>query len=210
MVQGKHRDEFLRMEGYGMKNKLFKGPVATADPTRWAERYADYLYSFALVRLDDEEQARDLVQETFLAALEKLGEFRGASSERTWLTAILKFKVIDVYRKRNSGLATVRMDMGAGDEFFEADNGHWKEEFSPRPLGVEHGDPTLRRELAAVLQRCLQKLPALWRSIFALKHLDEETTEAICHELKVTRANFWVIIHRAKLNLRACLEREGL
>lgn len=180
------------------------------DPRQWVGRYADYLYSFALSRLDDEEQARDLVQETFLAALEKLGDFRRASSERTWLTAILKYKIIDVYRRKNSGLAVLRVDTGPELEFFEAGNGHWKEEFAPRHFGVERADPTLHRELAVILQRCIQRLPALWRSIFSLKHLDEEATETICRDLKVSPANFWVIIHRAKLNLRACLQKEGL
>src|ERR1700710_1745409 len=80
------------------------------EPRHWVERYADHLYSYAFARLDDEEQARDLVQETFLAALEKLSQFQGNSSERTWLTAILKYKVIEVYRKRNSGLRMQKLE----------------------------------------------------------------------------------------------------
>jgi len=71
------------------------------EPHRWVERYANQLYSYAFNRLDHEEQARDLVQETFLAALERLSQFQGNSSERTWLTAILKYKIIDIYRKQN-------------------------------------------------------------------------------------------------------------
>lgn len=193
-----------------MTNKLFQSTVGAADPRHWVGRYADYLYSYAVSRLEDEEQARDLVQETFLAALERLGDFRGASSERTWLTAILKYKIIGVYRKKNSGLSTVRVDSEPELEFFEAANGHWKDEFAPRPFGVEAADETLRKELAAILQRCIQRLPALWRSIFSMKHLDGEATETICRDLKVSPANFWVIIHRAKLNLRACLQKEGL
>jgi len=193
-----------------MKNKLFQSATNAPDPRQWVGRYADYLYSYAVSRLDDEEQARDLVQETFLAALEKLADFRGASSERTWLTAILKYKIIEVYRKRNSGVLMVRVDQGPELEFFEADNGHWKEEFAPRPFGIEAADEMLRKELAAILQRCIQRLPALWRSIFSLKHFDDEATETICRDLKITPANFWVIIHRAKLNLRACLQKEGL
>ena len=177
------------------------------DPRQWVERYADHLYSYAYIRLDHEEQARDLVQETFLAALEKVSEFRGSSSERTWLTAILKYKIIDVYRKRNSGLRTERMEEEPELEFFEKDNGHWKEAYSPRPIGVEGADPLANKELAAILKKCLQKLPALWLSVFTMKHLDDAATEIICRELKVTASNFWVIIHRAKLNLRACIQK---
>lgn len=177
------------------------------DPHHWVEHHADHLYSYALYRLADEEQARDLVQETFLAALEKASRFQGNSSERTWLTAILKHKIIDVYRKRNSGLRTQRIDEEPEMEFFEQDTGHWKEQYSPRPMRTEGDDPLAKKELAAILKNCLQKLPALWLSVFTMKHMDEAATKTICKELKVTPANFWVIIHRAKLNLRACIQK---
>jgi RNA polymerase sigma-70 factor (TIGR02943 family) len=190
--------------------KLFtsSGAAAGCDPTHWVAMYADYLYTYALVRLDDEDLCRDLVQETFLAALEKLSEFRGESSERTWLTAILRYKVIDVYRKRNSAWLT-SLDAHDGEpEYFEPDNGHWKDVYAPRPMNMDYDDPTVHKELAAILQKCLQRLPALWQAIFSMKHMDEVKTEAICKELKVTPSNYWVILHRAKVNLRACIQKE--
>jgi RNA polymerase sigma-70 factor (TIGR02943 family) len=177
------------------------------EPHHWVERYADYLYSYAFNRLDHDEQARDLVQDTFLAALEKVGQFQGNSSERTWLTAILKYKIIDVYRKKNSGLRTLSTDDEPELEFFESGNGHWKEQYTPRPMPMEGADPLVNKELAAILKKCLFKLPALWLSVFTMKHMDDTATKTICEELKVTPANFWVIIHRAKLNLRACIQR---
>jgi len=186
--------------------------IAVLDPRQWVSLHADYLYSYAVARLDDEEQARDLVQETFLAALERTGQFRGNSSERTWLTAILKHKIIDVYRKRNSGLANrgslqQEVDRAPDQEFFEADNGHWKEAYAPQALGIESEDPLVNKELTGILQLCLKKLPALWFSVFTMKHMDEAATEMICDQLKLTQGNFWVIIHRAKLNLRACIQK---
>ncbi|MBN9382461.1 MAG: sigma-70 family RNA polymerase sigma factor [Chitinophagaceae bacterium] len=181
--------------------------TALPEPKQWVEKYADYLYSYALARLDNEETARDLVQETFLAALEKLGQFKGESSERTWLTAILKYKVIDVYRKRSSGLQSERIGHEPEIEFFEPENGHWKDAYAPRALGVEDTDLLAHKELAAILRMCLQKLPALWHSVFSMKHMEEMETDAICKEIKVTPSNFWVIIHRAKLNLRACIQK---
>lgn len=186
------------------------GQTPVLDPKQWVSLYADYLYSYAFARLDNEEQARDLVQETFLAALERMDQFRGNSSERTWLTAILKYKVIDVYRKRNSGLQTERVDREPELEFFEPDTGHWKEAYSPQAFGVENSDPLANKELGSILQKCLRKLPALWFSVFTMKHMDELATEIICKELKVTPSNFWVIIHRAKLNLRACIQKAWL
>ena len=72
------------------------------NPHQWVDQHADYLFSLAIVRVNDEELAKDLVQETFLAALGRVKYFEGKSSERTWLTAILKNKIVDVYRKKSS------------------------------------------------------------------------------------------------------------
>jgi len=177
------------------------------DPHRWVQRYADFLYSYAFARLDHEEQARDLVQETFLSALEKISQFQGGSSERTWLTAILKYKIIEVYRKRNSGLRIQNMEWEPELEFFEESNGHWKENYSPHAMRSEVADPLVNKELAAILKKCLGRLPALWLAIFTMKHMDDANTDTICGELKVTPSNYWVIIHRTKLNLRACIAK---
>jgi RNA polymerase sigma-70 factor (TIGR02943 family) len=181
------------------------------NPHKWVENYADYLYTYAISRISNEEQARDLVQETFLAALERVEKFEGKSTERTWLTAILKNKIIDVYRKRSSGL--INNDIaGAGNEqevFFE-DDGHWTRQHQPVAFGVDSYDPLHHKEFNRVLQNCMQKLPALWMAVFTMKHMDDEATDTICAELKVSAANFWVIIHRAKLNLRACLQKNWI
>lgn len=182
------------------------------NPHQWVAAYADYLYGFAITRVNDEEQAKDLVQETFLAALQKVNGFEGKSSERTWLTAILKNKIIDLYRKRSSGLKTtgVKEAEEEQDDFFNASDGHWTGKDGPREFGIEDKDKLVSREFEQIMKKCLQKLPALWMSVFTMKHIDEETTETICAELKVTSANFWVIIHRAKVNLRACLQKNWI
>ena len=80
------------------------------NPHQWVAAHADYLYAFAITRVNDEEQAKDLVQETFLAALERISNFEGKASERTWLTAILKNKIADVYRKNSWRGRTVLVD----------------------------------------------------------------------------------------------------
>jgi RNA polymerase sigma-70 factor (ECF subfamily) len=177
------------------------------DPAHWVATYGDYLYTYALGRLNDEELCRDLVQETFLAALEKLSEFRGESSERTWLTAILRYKVIEVYRKKNSSWLATLEAHDPEPEYFEPGNGHWKEVYAPKPMAIEQSDPTIRKELVSILQKCMQRLPALWQAIFSMKHMDEMKAEAICEDMKVTPSNYWVILHRAKLSLRACVEK---
>jgi len=182
------------------------------DPHKWVAAHADYLYAFAVSRINDTEQARDLVQETFLAALQNTASFAGKSSERTWLTAILKNKIIDVYRKKSSGLKIVDKEQtgNRNDDFFDEDNGHWRTGQLPQEFGIEDTDRFITKEFDDVLKKCMEKLPVLWMAVFTMKHIDDEPTDIICAHLKVTPANYWVIIHRIKVNLRACLQKNWI
>ena len=191
---------------------IYTGSYAI-DPHQWVSKYADYLYCYAISRVNEEEQARDLIQETFLAALEKIDKFEGRSSESTWLTAILKNKIVDIYRKKSSGLAKRTDVLHAEQEqhdFFDEADGHWNPVHIPRLFGLEEQDTILNKEFVRILQACMQKLPALWLAVFTMKHMEDQPTEIICSDLKVTPSNFWVIIHRAKLNLRACLQKNWI
>jgi RNA polymerase sigma-70 factor (ECF subfamily) len=181
--------------------------TTVTNPREWVSSHADYLYDFALSRINDEELARDLVQETFLAALEKINTFEGKSAVRTWLTAILKNKIIDVYRRKAS---VQYANLNTGSEsvaFFEADNGHWIDAHAPVAFGIGQQHPLDSKEFNGVLRQCMDKLPSLWTSVFTLKHIDDTPTTMICDKLKISPANFWVIIHRTKVNLRACLQK---
>ena len=187
-----------------MKNSI----KSTANPQDWVALHADCLYAFAITRIGDEEQARDLVQETFLSALEGLDKFEQKSSERTWLTAILKNKIMDVYRKRSRQPITKSLHMPeAESQFFHSEMNNWKKEEWPAEFGIEEADPLQYKELQTILQACMKKLPPLWLSVFSMKHVDDESTTTICSELKVSDSNFWAIIHRAKVNLRTCLQK---
>lgn len=73
----------------------------TLNPHSWVNKYANYLYTYAIYRINDSDLARDLVQETFLAGLESKDKFEGRSTEKTWLTAILKNKIVDIYRSKS-------------------------------------------------------------------------------------------------------------
>lgn len=196
------------------QNDLTKTTDANViEPNNWVIKHADYLYGYVITRINDEELARDLVQETFLAALEKVANFEGRSSERTWLVAILKNKVIDVYRKKSSGIGNKVEPISTVEDpadFFEQENGHWKKGNEPQEFVTEAFDPLINKELQQVLKQCMQKLPALWLAIFTMKHVDDAETTLICTELKVTTSNYWIIIHRAKVNLRACLQKNWI
>jgi RNA polymerase sigma-70 factor (TIGR02943 family) len=181
------------------------------NPHQWVELYADYLYAYTITRIGNEEQARDLVQDTFLAALERIEKFEGKCCERTWLTAILKNKIFDVYRKRSRQSVTKCVEMPEEEtQFFDPETNDWKQERWPKPLVIEQYDPLHNKEFKTILQNCMQKLPPLWRAVFSMKHIDEESTKTICSELNISDANFWVIIHRSKVKLRASLQRSWI
>jgi len=185
--------------------------IIAADPRRWVGTHADYLYAFARKRIDDDELVKDLVQETFLAALQKVHNFEGKSSERTWLTAILKNKIIDVYRKKSSVVVSSSIvDAEREQKDFFGDDGHWNKEHRPLVFGIEGHQSLENKEFNKILKQCMQKLPSLWLAVFTMKHIDDESSETICAELKVSSSNFWVIIHRTKLNLRACLQKNWI
>jgi RNA polymerase sigma-70 factor (ECF subfamily) len=182
-------------------------------PAQWPDRYGDELYRFALSRVSDSEVAEELVQETFLSALDGLATFRAEASERTWLFVILRRKIIDHYR-RQARVSRVGLDeIGEGGptetDFFNPENGHWAD--AQTPVSWLNADAALeQQELHEILERCQERLPPQQGAVFAMRFVEELSAEEICKELGLSSANYWVIIHRAKLQLRRCLEKHGL
>lgn len=174
------------------------------NPNKWIDLYADYLYNYAVTRVDNKDLSKDLVQETFFSGLKGKDNFRGEASERTWLVSILKRKIIDHYRKINSnkGKKEVRVNFyNEGDK-----KGSWIEEAVPSDWGNE-GDKNIENsELKSALEHCIHNLPEKYRIVFLLKTVQQYETEEICNELDISTSNLWVIIHRARLQLRKCLE----
>ena len=183
------------------------------DPALWLDRYGDELYRFALSRVADATEAEELVQETLLSALHALDTFRGEASERTWLFLILRRKLIDLYRRRarhpQVSLDQLPPDGPSEADFFHPDNGHWRRE--QHPISWHSADGALeQQELQQALRGCQEKLPARPAAVFMLRFVEELTAEEICRELQLSPANYWVLVHRAKLQLRRCLEKHGL
>jgi RNA polymerase sigma-70 factor (ECF subfamily) len=175
------------------------------NPVNGIENYGDHLYAFALARVRDRAVAEDLVQETLLAALKARQNYSGASSERTWLTAILKHKLFDHFRS-SSRMATFETDE-EHDEFFDA-AGRW---LNP-PAGVFATPESIleQKELFAVLQKCIDELPRKLGIVFTLREVDGMTSREICELLSVSPENLWVLLHRARLQLRKALESRWL
>jgi len=173
-------------------------------PGTWVDTYADYLFNYAVSRVNDADMAKDLVQETFFAGLKSAKNFEGRSTERTWLVAILKRKIIDHYRKVNSkkGQAEVRMSFyDSGDK-----EGDWLEERVPQSWDNETEKSVENNELKSQLEICIQRLPPKQGLVFRMKTIQEFDTEEICKELDISSSNLWVLIHRARTQLRKCME----
>ncbi|MFZ5551490.1 MAG: sigma-70 family RNA polymerase sigma factor [Bacteroidota bacterium] len=178
------------------------------NPGQWVDRYSDELYGYALSRVNDADTAKDLVQETFLSALNNLQGFRGESAEKTWLYSILKNKIVDHFRKKRN-TQSIENTMVAESWFFE-ESGHWSEHRPAFDWEYTSTDRMGEQEFLKILEQCKQKMSSLQQAVFTLKVQEELESEMICKELNITSSNYWVILHRAKLQLRECLEKNWL
>jgi RNA polymerase sigma-70 factor (TIGR02943 family) len=190
-------------------NVVSGGPPvrAAANPERWVDEHGDCLYRYALVRVRKPEIAEDLVQETFLVAVRTFDKFGGRSSERSWLCGILKHKICDHFRK--IGRETTFTDM----EFLQdemshkfVEQGFWNHDRGPKEWKPEAEAVMDRAEFWQTLRVCLGKLPPRVADVFMLREMEELETAEICESLSITQSNLWVMLHRARMALRECLE----
>jgi RNA polymerase sigma-70 factor (TIGR02943 family) len=170
----------------------------------WVEEYTSDLYSWASHKVSNSELAADLVQDTFLAAAEKMDGFKGDSSPKTWLFSILNHKIIDYYRKKVN--QQVPYENESLSRFFELE-GDWQENRRPKSWYDEEEEHLLdNHDFQAILKKCLDALPEKWNICVKLKYLSGKKGEEICQELEITTSNYWQIIHRAKMQLRECVD----
>jgi RNA polymerase sigma-70 factor (TIGR02943 family) len=168
------------------------------------ERLRPQLLLFARSQLRNDAWAEDAVSESLLAALERPHAFGGQSQLKTWLVGILKHKVVDQLR-RHTREATILVGEDGEDLdelLFQAD-GHWRD--APR----DWGDPDAafsRKQFFDVLQTCCDQLPPVQARVFMMREWLELESDEICHELSITSSNLWVLLHRARLRLRDCLQ----
>lgn len=161
---------------------------------------------FALLQLRDEAAAEDAVQETMVAALESGQQFAQRAQFKTWVFAILKNKIIDHIRRRGreTQLDTEEIPEDGFDPLFD-DHGHWKTEEKP----ATWGDPAKTFENGRfwlVFEACLDRLPANTSRVFMMREFLGFDTDEICKELAISSSNCWVVLHRARMALRLCLE----
>ena len=186
--------------------------TAPADP-RFAEieSHRGYLLRYALAQLRDQQVAEEAVQEALVAALEGIGKFDGRSTLRTWLTSILRFKVIDLQRRLVADRANVDIDTANLveehdawlDEMFD-ETGHWR---TPPQAWNDPETALEQRRFWEAFEMCLAGLPATASRVFFKREVLGEDTPVICSDEGITSSNCWVILHRARIALRNCLER---
>lgn len=186
---------------------------ASTTGTRFSEieSHRPYLVRYATAQLRDSALAEEAVQEALLAALEGIDGFDGRSSLRTWLTSILRFKVIDLQRRavRDRNIASLDEETAASteegwlDDWFD-ESGHWR---SPPQAWADPESAFEQRRFWEAMEQCLARLPATAGRVFFKREVLGEETDAICRDEDITASNCWVILHRARIALRACLEK---
>ena len=177
------------------------------NPKDWVDLYGDNLFRYALPRVKDATTAEELVQETFLAAMRTKDRFKGRSSEKTWLFSILKHKIIDFYRLKNKEMigTEVEEQLQNKDDFFN-ENGAWH--IKPNVWSYNPEKAYEFKQFLDLFYQCLGKVPQRLADAFVYREIDGLTTREICKSLEITTTNCGVMLHRARLLLRRCLESD--
>lgn len=179
--------------------------AANAVATNWVETHGDYLFNFAIGQVRDTSVAEDLVQETFLAALKSQDNFSGRCSERTWLVSILRHKLYDHLRKtcRERAVRAEPLPSHEDGEAFD-ESMLWIHQ-----IAAESISPSKRIELAEFrehLERAMGKLPPRIAQVFQLYSIEERPNQEVCEQLNISESNLWVMLHRARKQLREELD----
>jgi RNA polymerase sigma-70 factor (TIGR02943 family) len=179
---------------------------SSANPEAWVDQHGDRLYRYAVTRVRHPEVAEDLVQETLLAAVRTQTSFRGTSSERSWLYGILKNKICDHFRKLAREVSYTDL------EFLEDEMSHkfidqgWNHDLGPAEWKPEAQAALDRKEFWETFRSCLDKLPPRVADVFILREREDMDTAQICDALRISQHNLWVMLHRARMAQRECLE----
>jgi RNA polymerase sigma-70 factor (ECF subfamily) len=174
---------------------------------RELESHRSALLRFAMAQLRDESHAEDCVQETLSAAIQNAQRFAGESSVRTWLIGILKHKILDHFRRasreRTVSLTNEESSLDDLDALFKED-GHYVE---PPAAWADPEQSLTQREFFEVLEACMDRLPKNTALVFKMREIMGIEIEDICKELAITANNCWVLLYRARMSLRLCLEQ---
>lgn len=175
----------------------------TLNPNLWVKNYADFLFNYGITRVSDPIVVEDLVQDTFLAAVKSSKNFKGEASEKTWITSIFKRKIVDHYRKMNSKKGRFETPMyKLGEERREVLE-------ATASVSVDFSDKEIEQtELGTILDSCIADLRGNQYKVFVMKTIQGMDTEEICNELDLSPSNVWVLLHRARVQLKECVNKK--
>jgi len=178
-------------------------------PERALAKHRKYLMQYALFHVRDPSVAEDAVQETMIAALAQLHTFEGRAQLRTWLTSILKHKIIDLVRRRAREIPADALsldgDYDASDEAFNL-IGRWKEQ----PSDWGSPDAALEsRQFWRIYLECCKKMSERLATVFSMREVMGMSAEEICKKMEISPSNLHVILYRARLSLQSCMTRNG-
>lgn len=175
-----------------MKNEMLKS---------WIDQYSGLLLKKALYMLSNKEDAQDVVQDVFIAALSNYDSFEEKSQPLTWLTGILQRKIADFYRKKYKSETSVRLD-----HFFD-ETGSWKNNDVLNDWNVSTESELLdNQDFNKTLEECIEELPVRWKILLKMYYLEEKKAPDVSQELNVSTTNLWKILQRSRMQLRECLE----
>lgn len=173
---------------------------------QWVEQYTNDLLNWAYHKTSNLAVAEDLTQDTFLVAFQQMGCFREESSPKTWLFAILKNKITDYFRgqfkNRNINIQDIKEE---GFTPFDSDE-KWISQHAPLYWDNTDEHELDNTDFRQILGYCLKLLPSRWKAALELKYFTHKKGDVISQELGISTSNYWQIVHRAKLQLRDCLE----
>jgi len=170
------------------------------NPLLWSASYRDYLVGFALQKVSDFGTAEDLVQETFLSAWSAHRRFRGECNERTWLTGILRNKIIDLYRKNGSRPSILVTDL-ENSAANESEFAPWIDRQADQRSINQPQAVMERSEFMRDLESAVTRLPETMGAAFRMREMQGYSTDEITRTLNISRSNLWVLIHRARQSL---------
>lgn len=185
-------------------------PEKTFDPTIWVDEYGNYLFAYAYSRVREEVVAEGIVQETLLAAIKNFVNYQDKSSEKSWLTGILKHKIFDYFRHRSKETQFTNKETDLSTyQYLFADkewNDHWSPETIPGEWDISPEQALEQNEFCEVLEHCLGELPERVANAFILREMDGLIGAEICDILGISNENYWMMLHLARTHLRCCLE----
>ena len=175
-------------------------------PENWISKYYDYFFVYTNIRVSDRYIVEEIIQETFLAALKSMKNYRKNASEKTWLTSILKNKIVDYYRKSNTYKGRVEKSTISNEDYQTiynrelSDNYFFDDSMSHYQYDYD--------ELKIKVLNSLESIPKKQADVFRLRVIKGYETQTISEILDISKDNVSVLMHRAKksLSLRLRLE----